>query len=446
MTKTVNTEKVLQVLHLHKLELEIQNHELCRAYAALDTFRNHYVQLYDFAPASLLTLTCNGLILNANHSCGKLIGVVRETLLDTPFAKYLIPEETNRWHLFFKNAQIQSVRQHCELSLLRTDGKIVIVLLDCQNAVSADGPVTLLSLTDITKRVSQEETRRIAASAFETEDGMIVTDADKTILRINKAFSRITGYNASDAIGKKPAFLYSGIQDAQFYQHIWSTVAVTGYWQGEIWDKRKSGEIFPLSLTITAVIDKETQITHYVGSFRDISLEKQIENVLNETHIRLENQMSETQSELNKSVWEIKDIKTALKVLLKQQKSDKEEAKTALLQEAEATIFPFLKKLKAASTGRRQATRLIDVIESNLMTLVASYGHAETLSSAFRQMTPTQAQVASLIRQGLPTKLIASTMNIAPGTISVHRKQIRKKLGLDNKADNLQIYLKSLPE
>jgi PAS domain S-box-containing protein len=360
--------------------------------------------------------------------------------------KYIRPEEADRWHLFFFNSQEKSVRQHCELSLLCNDGRIVTVSLDCQNTVSADVPIMLVSLTDITERISLEETRRITATAFQTEDGMIVTDADKTILRMNKAFSRITGYNPSEAIGKKPSFLYSGIQDAQFYEQIWLTVAEAGYWQGEIWDKRKSGEIFPLSLTITAVIDKETQITHFVGSFRDISLEKQFENTLNENRLSLENQVSETQDALDMSAKEISEIKTALKVLLKQQKSDKQEAQTALLEEVEATILPFLQKLKGESHDRRQSTRLIGIIESNLMHLVASYGRAETLSAAYKQMTPTQTQVASLIRQGLPTKLIASTLNIAPGTISVHRKQIRKKLGLKRKSDNLQIFLKSLPD
>jgi PAS domain S-box-containing protein len=446
MNSGPTSETVLQVLHLHKLELEMQNHELCRAYAALDTFRNHYVQLYDFAPASLLTLTCNGLILNANHSCGKLIGVVRETLLDTPFAKYLSPEEASRWHLFFSNAQGQSGKQHCELSLLSNDGRIITVSLDCQNAVVADVPVLMMSLADITERKAQEEPRRIAATAFETEDGMIVTDADKTILRINKAFSRITGYSVSEAICKKPAFLYSGMHDAEFYQQIWSAVAEIGFWQGEIWDKRKDGEIFPLLLTVTAVIDNQTQQTNYVGSFRDISLEKQMEKALNETRVRLENQVSETQGALDKTTKEISEIKTALKVLLKHQKTVKEDAQIALLEEIEATILPFLKKLKGASTGRRQSTRLIGVIENNLMNLVETYGNTESLSTALKQMTPTQVQVVSLIRQGLPTKLIASTLDIAPGTVSVHRKQIRKKLGLDNKADNLQTYLKSLPD
>jgi len=446
MSKALKSENVLQALQLHKLELEMQIYELCRAYVELDATRLSYVQIFDFAPVAFLTLAHNGLILNANLNCGKLFGTDRETLINTLFANYLSPKDAGRWQLFFNNAQEQSARQNCELSLLCKDGRTVSASLDCQNVVVADVPVLLMSLADITDRKTQEEPRRIAATAFESEDGMIVTDADKTILRINKAFSRITGYSACEAIGKKPTFLHSGIHDAEFYQQIWSTVAEAGYWQGEIWDKRKSGEIFPIPLTITAVIDTATQHTNYVGSFRDISLEKQIEKALNETRIRLENQVSETQGALDKSTREIKEIKIALNVLLKQKKSDKDEAQTALLEEIEATILPFLKKLKSASTGRRQSTRLIGVIENNLMNLVETFGNTETLTAALKQMTPTQVQVASLIRQGLPTKLIASTLDIAPGTVSVHRKQIRKKLGLDSKSDNLQIYLKSLPD
>ncbi len=446
MSTALKTENVLEALQLHNLDMEMQNEALCRAYADLDANFHRYVQRYELAPVALLTLAENGRILSANQCASDLLGIAPDTLTDAPFAKYLCPADANRWQLLFNNAQKQAVRQHDELSLRRNDGRFLTLSLDCLNVLSAGSPIVLLCLTDITERVSQEETRRVAAAAFETEDGMIVTDADKTILRLNKAFSRITGYSASEAIGNKPTFLHSGKHDAAFYQRMWSSVAENGYWQGEIWDKHKNGTIFPLSLTVTAVIDTDTQTMHYVGAFRDISAEKQLETALNETRIRLEKQVSDAQNALLQSTREINEINTALKVLLKQQKSDKEEAQTALLNEVEATVLPFLKKLKGASTGRRLSTRLIDIIEGNLMNLVASYGHAETFSSALKHMTPTQVQVAALIRQGLPTKMIASTLDIAPATISVHRKQIRKKLGLESKSDNLQVYLKSLSD
>ena len=199
-------------------------------------------------------------------------------------------------------------------------------------------------------------------------------------------------------------------------------------------------------LTLTAVTDAEGEITHYVGSFTDITVQKQAEKVLLEARQRLENQVATTKEELEKRKEETTEINAALKVLLKHRETDKSDAQSALLCEVEETIMPFLKKLKGASTGRRQTTRLISILETNLQHLVESYGSATTLSAAFHQLTPVEIQVASLLKQGLSTKLIAATLNIAPGTVSIHRKHIRKKLGLDGKANNLHSYLKSLTE
>ena len=83
------------------------------------------------------------------------------------------------------------------------------------------------------------------------------------ILRFNRAFSRITGYSAEEVIGVTPSFLSSGLHGEDFYQAMWVSVERDGYWHGEIWDKRKNGEIFPLWLTLTAVTDAEGEITHY---------------------------------------------------------------------------------------------------------------------------------------------------------------------------------------
>ena len=299
---------------------------------------------------------------------------------------------------------------------------------------------------DITERKQTEEALRIAAAAFETQDGIMVTDARGVILRLNRAFSHITGYSAEEVIGVTPSFLRSGLHDEDFYQTMWLSVAHNGYWHGEIWDKRKNGEIFPLWLTLTAVTDAEGEITHYVGSFTDITVQKQAEKVLLEARQRLENQVATTKEELEKRKEETTEINAALKVLLKHREMDKSDAQSALLCEVEETIMPFLKKLKGASTGRRQTIRLISILETNLQHLVESYGSATTLSAALHHLTPVEMQVASLLRQGLSTKVIAMTLNISPGTVGIHRKHIRKKLGLDGKAANLHNYLKSLTE
>ncbi|MEQ1531538.1 MAG: PAS domain S-box protein [Methylococcales bacterium] len=299
---------------------------------------------------------------------------------------------------------------------------------------------------DSTDLNQTEVALRIAAAAFETQDGIIVTDAHKVILRSNRAFSRITGFSAEELIGVSPFLLRSGLHGEDFYQSMWESVARNGYWHGEVWDRRKNGDIFPLYLTLTAVTDMKGEITHFVGSFVDITVQKQAEKVLLEARQRLENQVASTREELENLREETTEINTALKVLLNHRETDKSDAQNALLCEVEETILPFLQKLKGASTGRRQTIRLISILETNLQHLVKSYGNATKLSTAFHKLTPIEIEVASLLKQGLSTKLIAATLNMAPGTVSIHRKHIRKKFGLDAKAINLHSYLKSLSE
>ncbi|MDP3008050.1 MAG: PAS domain S-box protein [Methylococcales bacterium] len=311
---------------------------------------------------------------------------------------------------------------------------------------SVNNPLRITGITmNITKRKQMEQRLRIAAAAFETQAGIIVTDADKYILCVNQAFTEITGYAEKDAIGRSAAFLQSGLLDERFYQTMWSDVNKNGYWQGEMWDKRKNGELFPVWLTITAVFDSQRQISHYVGSFMDLTVQKQAENVLLEARQQLESKVAKTQEELEKIRQDSLHINTALNVLLRHRESDKCDAQNALSREVEGTVLPFLNRLKSGSSDKNQA-RLIGILEKNLHQLVKFYGRETSLSSVYQKLTPAEIQVASMVRQGLSTKLIAITLHLSTGTIGIHRKHIRRKLELDSKEINLYSYLTSLIE
>ncbi|WP_226686485.1 EAL domain-containing protein [Stutzerimonas stutzeri] len=130
---------------------------------------------------------------------------------------------------------------------------------------------------DITERVNTELERRIAAIAFESQQGMLITDAQNRILRVNRAFTRISGYNPAEAIGQTTALLASGKHGPEFYRTMWSSIETTGVWEGEIWNRRKSGEIFPEWLTISAVHNALGKVTHYVAAFTDITDRKAAE-------------------------------------------------------------------------------------------------------------------------------------------------------------------------
>jgi diguanylate cyclase (GGDEF)-like protein/PAS domain S-box-containing protein len=116
-----------------------------------------------------------------------------------------------------------------------------------------------------------EEELRIAATAFNAHEAITITDAEGTILQVNDAFTQITGYPAEEAIGNNPNILKSGKHDKAFYVEMWDHIRKEGFWKGEIYNRRKNGEIYPEMLSISAVRDGEGKITHYVAHFFDIS-------------------------------------------------------------------------------------------------------------------------------------------------------------------------------
>jgi diguanylate cyclase (GGDEF)-like protein/PAS domain S-box-containing protein len=132
----------------------------------------------------------------------------------------------------------------------------------------------VVSFQDISDRKKAEEEQRLAAVAFETQEGIVITDAHSRILRVNNAFTQLTGYTAQEALGQTPAMLKSGKHDEAFYRRLWSDLQKNGRWQGEIWNRRKNGEIYPEWLTITAVQTDQGAVCHYVAAFLDISERK----------------------------------------------------------------------------------------------------------------------------------------------------------------------------
>jgi diguanylate cyclase (GGDEF)-like protein/PAS domain S-box-containing protein len=131
---------------------------------------------------------------------------------------------------------------------------------------------------DITERKSVEKELRISATAFESQEGIFVTDAQNNILRVNLAFTRITGYSAEEVIGKTPRLLRSGLHDAAFYAAMWKQLNKNGSWEGEVWNLRKNGEVYPENLMITAVKDLSGVVTNYVATLTDITLRKTAED------------------------------------------------------------------------------------------------------------------------------------------------------------------------
>ncbi len=131
---------------------------------------------------------------------------------------------------------------------------------------------------ELAKSKQTEQRLRIAATAFDAQEGIIITGADGLILQVNRAFTTITGYSAEEMIGRSPRMLSSGRQDAAYYEAMWQSIKHTGSWQGEIWNRRKNGEAYPAWLSITAVYGDDGVATHFVGTSTDIAPRKTAED------------------------------------------------------------------------------------------------------------------------------------------------------------------------
>lgn len=133
----------------------------------------------------------------------------------------------------------------------------------------------------VDRLIAELSHHKIAETVFNaTSEGIMVTDENSVILKVNPAFSNTTGYSAEEAIGQTPHLLSSGKQDKAFYQEMWCSITTRNQWQGEIWNRRKSGEIYPEWLTINRIRTPEENGIRYVGVFSDISLHKELENTL----------------------------------------------------------------------------------------------------------------------------------------------------------------------
>lgn len=145
-------------------------------------------------------------------------------------------------------------------------------------------PSVKRAMQEVAERAARrqaEEQLRLAANALEnTAEAVMIIDIDKRIVSVNKAFATITGYNCEDVIRKTPAHLQADPDDAALYAAIWDILDGVEHWQGEIWNRRKSGEIYPALLTLSAVRNNAGTTTHYVGVFNDVSKLKQYETRL----------------------------------------------------------------------------------------------------------------------------------------------------------------------
>jgi diguanylate cyclase (GGDEF)-like protein/PAS domain S-box-containing protein len=219
----------------------------------------------------------NGKFLEANDAYCQLIGYSREELLGMTVYDVEIPAQTETINLHIENI-IAAGRDRFETRNRCKNGRVLTIEVSA-NYSSACGGQLYCFVRDITERIEGEEALRLAGSVFHNmEEGVLVVDSNTRIIAVNPAFTAITGYTTDEVLGKNPSLLSSGKHPREFYKEMWRQLLNKGTWAGEIWDKRKSGEIYPKWLTISAVKNEKHEIFQYVAIFSDITARKRAED------------------------------------------------------------------------------------------------------------------------------------------------------------------------
>ena len=269
-------------LGVHQIELELQNEELRTARSAIEASRARYLELYDFAPVGYCTLDAKGLILRGNLKVATLLGLPRVALLKRPFVNFIFKEDRGLYTSLHSHLLATRQPQDCELRMLDRHGLPFWTNLVTTFAASEDGvAVVRVVVTDVSSRKQAESDLRRAASVFtHSGEGILITTSNGTIVDVNDAFCRITGYRREEVLDQNPRLFRSGRQGADFYRALWEALATHGQWCGEMWNRRKSGEEYAQLLTINAVCDARGVTQQYVALFADITAIKEHQSQL----------------------------------------------------------------------------------------------------------------------------------------------------------------------
>jgi diguanylate cyclase (GGDEF)-like protein/PAS domain S-box-containing protein len=219
-----------------------------------------------------------GGIVWANPKMEALFGVASGGLAGHPYAG-LFPTDADFEELRGEVEAAFAVGEGCtcERRMRRRDGNQFWARLSATSVDGADGEGgTVWVCEDITEEKAIEDRLRLADAIFEgTSEGILVSDAGNVIVAVNPAFTAITGYGAEEAIGRNPDILNSGRHDTAFFDAMWEELDQRGHWEGEVWNRRKNGELFAEWLSVSAILGKDGQKQYYVAMFSDITKRKQ---------------------------------------------------------------------------------------------------------------------------------------------------------------------------
>lgn len=237
---------------------------------------------------AVITTTTDGSVHFLNPAAEEMLGTLCETALDRPVAEiFRIADDNESLESaalvakVIANRDVVAMQTHLQIS--GTSEYRLPVSVSISPIEDSSGHILgcVIIFQDISAQKEYEAGLRLFEKLFQcTSEGIVVTDSQTRIIDVNRAFTDITGFSRDEVLGENPNIMQSGRHDESFFQDMWRSISTDGQWQGEIWDRRKNGEIYPKWLSINAVAGGAGEEDKYVGIFSDISLIKRTEERL----------------------------------------------------------------------------------------------------------------------------------------------------------------------
>jgi PAS domain S-box-containing protein len=395
---------------------------------------NLYRAIFETTPAATIIVEEDTTISLVNSQFEKMSGYRKEDWEGKkPWTAFVAEKDIDRMMTYHRQRRIDAnlPPRNYEFSFIDSQGRTREVTLTVDMIPGTKKSVA--SLLDITERRRSEEkileSVNLYRTIFETTGtATIIVEEDMTVTLVNTEFEKMSGAPKSYWEGKRKWTEFASKKDVarmkryHFARRIDPNLAPRNYEFGFIDHKRNLKDTI---ITISMIPGTKKS----VASFVDITERK-----------RAEKELKNREAELQINSANLKEVNTALRILLKQREEDKNELESKVLSNVKELVLPYIEKIKKLRLDRRSLA-YIDTLESNLKDIISPFSYK--LSSQYLNLTPKELQVANLIREGKTSKEIAEMTNVSRSAIDIHRYRIRNKLGLNNKKANLRSYLSS---
>ena len=389
-----------------------------------------YRDLYDNAPDMYHSLDKDGIIIDCNETEAKMLGYKKEEIIGRPVTDFFTEESGRLFKKDFPRLNEENKLINIEREFVRKDGTVLPAMLNVFTEYDKNGEfvktrtisrdITALIQAENALRDSEKKYRNLVDNALV---GIYKTNLKGDILYANKALVEMLEFDSlEEMMSVNVLTTYKNPDDRE--ELIKNLMRKNKINNLEIELITKTGK--SKNIILNATLEKDI----VSGMMMDISERKKAEQAL-----------LESEKELRIKTSNLGEANVALKVLLKRRDEDKVELEEKILLNVKELVIPYLEKLKKCRIDEQQMAYL-SILESNLNDIVLPFSHK--LSSKFLNFTPTEIQVANLLRQGKTNKEISKLLNSSFRTVAFHRENIRKKLGLTNKKINLKSYLMSL--